>query len=796
MVKDKKHSRPTDDDIDISGLMREISERRLWFIISLIFCMSLSFLYIKFKLPVYEASASVLIQESNQPAMKVEDFLMGDLFGDQANIATEKGIIGSRSVMFQTIRELDLGVSYYNTSVLPYLPRYKKQPFIVVVDSTSVIPGWIYDKPFSLSFVNDKSFKISISTEDDSKKEFSYNAVHDFGKRIITDQFQFLVKVDPSIVRNEDYDDFEFIIHSESRQVNEYLTRLKIESPDKDATIVKLTFQDEIPQRAVDILNKLCEVYINLDIQDKTSVASLTLQFVDEQLEKTSEVVKSIEAELQEFKEENKTVNLSEESKSFLDRLNTMDVEKMKSDIELRSLNNLYNYVSSNVDMTEMAPSALGIPDPLLIELISKFQELQDKRKSLSYGVKSVTPAVRVIDQQIADTRASLLENIRNIQSNVKSTNQTLTKQLRDYESRIRQVPEIERDLLSIQRKFEVNQNIYIYLLQKKAETSIAKAAAISDNKILDQAVLSEEPVEPNKRAVLLLGLLLSGILPLSGIFLQKFFRTTVGSREELTRLTDIPVLGVVGHAKETDNLIVQHQPKSRIAEAFRSVRTNLQFFGGGNGNKIILITSSVGGEGKSFVTINLASVLAMQDYKVLIVGLDLRKPKLFQDYNISNDEGVSTYLIGNGSLNQLIKPTGVANLDMIPSGPIPPNPSELISKPEMEKMFAELSDKYDFIVVDTPPVGIVSDAFLLMKHSHINVYVVREGYSRKDYITSLNDQFHEGRFKNLCLLMNDSGFGKSYGYGYGNYGYGNGSGYYDDEDNSKGIFSKLTGKA
>ena len=796
MVKDNKHSRPTDDDIDISGLMRDISERRLWFIISLIFCMSLSFLYIKFKLPVYEASASVLIQESNQPAMKVEDFLMGDLFGDQANIATEKGIIGSRSVMFQTIRELDLGVSYYNTSVLPYLPRYKKQPFIVVVDSTSVIPGWIYDKPFSLSFVNDKSFKISISTEDDNKKEFSYNAVHDFGKRIITDQFQFFVKVDPSIVRNEDYDDFEFIIHSESRQVNEYLTRLKIESPDKDATIVKLTFQDEIPQRAVDILNKLCEVYINLDIQDKTSVASLTLQFVDEQLEKTSEVVKSIEAELQEFKEENKTVNLSEESKSFLDRLNTMDVEKMKSDIELRSLNNLYNYVSSNVDMTEMAPSALGIPDPLLIELISKFQELQDKRKSLSYGVKSVTPAVRVIDQQIADTRASLLENIRNIQSNVKSTNQTLTKQLRDYESRIRQVPEIERDLLSIQRKFEVNQNIYIYLLQKKAETSIAKAAAISDNKILDQAVLSEEPVEPNKRAVLLLGLLLSGILPLSGIFLQKFFRTTVGSREELTRLTDIPILGVVGHAKQTDNLIVQHQPKSRIAEAFRSVRTNLQFFGGGNGNKIILITSSVGGEGKSFVTINLASVLAMQDYKVLIVGLDLRKPKLFQDYNISNDEGVSTYLIGNGSLNQLIKPTGVANLDMIPSGPIPPNPSELISKPEMEKMFAELSDKYDFIVVDTPPVGIVSDAFLLMKHSHINVYVVREGYSRKEYITSLNDQFHEGRFKNLCLLMNDSGFGKSYGYGYGNYGYGNGSGYYDDEVNSKGIFSKLTGKA
>ena len=792
MQGDKIHSKSIDDEIDLSGIIKEIGERKWWFVISIILCLCFAIAYIKFTLPVYEATASVLIQESGAPTVKMEDFLAGDLFGDQANIATEKGILGSRSVMRETISQLDLQVSYFNTSVFPYLPRYKKIPFIVRIDSTSIIPKWIYDKPFALSFIDNTRYTLSISTEDESERNFNYTETHNFGVRIRSDHFQFVIDIDSSIVRNADYNDFEFIIHAETRQVNEFLTRIKIESPDKDATIVKLTFQDQIPERAMDVLNKLCEVYINLDIKDKTSVASLTLQFLDDQLASTSKEVSSIESELQGFKESNKTVNLSEESKSVLDRLNAIDVEKMKSDIELRSLNNLYNYVTSNVDMTEMAPSALGIPDPLLIELISRFQELQSRRKSLSYGVKNITPAVRVIDQQIADTRAALVENIKSIQKNVRANNQALASQMGDLESRIAQVPEIERELLAIQRKFEVNQNIYIYLLQKKAETSIAKAAAVSDNRVLDDAFLTEEPVEPNKQAIILLAVMLAGLLPLTLIFGLKFFRTTISSREELTRLTKIPILGVVGHVNKTDNLIVQHNPKSRIAESFRSVRTNLQFFGSRTGNKVILITSSVGGEGKSFVTLNMASVLAMQNYKVIIVGLDLRKPKLFQDFGISNETGVSTYLIGNAGLDTLIKPTGIENLDLIASGPVPPNPSELISKPEMGRFFDELSKIYDYIIVDTPPIGIVSDAMLIMNYSHINIFVVRENYYRKDYITALNEQFAEGKFKNLSILVNDSGYGKSYGYGYGNYGYGNGSGYYEEDQEGKGLIKKL----
>jgi tyrosine-protein kinase Etk/Wzc len=795
MDRNKLDSKSSNDDIDLSGLVREVGEKKWWFVAALFFSLAVVFIYIKISLPVYESSATVLIEESGSSSVKMEDFLAGDLFGDQANIATEKGILGSRSVMHETIKQLNLQVSYYNTSVFPYIPRYKKHPFIVQIDSSTILPSWLYDVPVLLSFVDDKHFRLTIKAEDPTGKEYSLSETYPFNEKIKNDVFSLVIKSAPDFFRNEDYNDYEFVIHSLSKEVNEYLSRLKIESPDKDATIVKLTFRDEIPERAVDVLNKLCEVYINLDIQDKTSVASLTLKFVDEQLQQTAEVVNGIEGELQGFKEKHKTVNLSEESKGFLDRLNTIDVEKMKSDIELKSLDNLLQYVTANADMTEMAPSTLGLPDPLLVELISKFQELQAKRKSLSYGVKNATPAIKVIDQQIADTRASLIENIKSIRQNIVSTNSTLNKQLNDFESRIRQVPEVERELLSIQRRFEVNQNIYIYLLQKKAETSIAKAAAISDNKILDDAFLAEEPVEPNKKAIVLLAFFAALLFPLLLIFGIKFLRTTISGREELAAMTTIPILGVVGHVNKNDNLIVQHNPKSRIAEAFRSIRTNLQFFGSGSGKKVILISSSVGGEGKSFVTINLASVFAMQDYKVIIVGLDLRKPKLFDDFNCSNDSGVSTYLIGGTKLNDLIQHTPVKNLDLIPSGPVPPNPSELISKPEMGKLFDELKEMYDYIIVDTPPLGIVSDAFLIMKNSNINIYVVRENYSKKEYINALNEQFQHGKFNNLSILVNDSGYGQSYGYGYGSYGYGNGSGYYDEDSESGkkflGIFSK-----
>ncbi|HEX5003207.1 MAG TPA: polysaccharide biosynthesis tyrosine autokinase [Bacteroidia bacterium] len=793
MIKHSKDTRIGDDEIDLSGFIKEIGQHRLLFAGMLAAGIIVALLYIRFTLPVYEASTSILIRETNKPSMNMEDFLAGDLFGDQANIATERGVLASRSVMKEAIRQLSLQVSYMNTSVVPNRPLYKKLPFIVKVDSVPEGFPMLYDVPFSISLLGNNKFSLNVEAEDDINGDYNFSGDFNFGDHIVTPRISLTLLAPPQPFDSES-NSFEFTIHSVESQVTDYLSRMKIDAPDKDATIVKVSFQDQIPIRAIDVLNTLTKVYIDLDIQDKTSVASLTLKFVDEQLDHTTKVVDDIEGQLQSFKEKNKTVNLSDESRAVLEKLNAIDVDVMKSEIELRSIDNLLSYIESNADMTQLAPSAMGLPDPLLVELISKYQELQARRNTLSYGVKNITPAIKVIDQEITETRQSLIENIKSIRQNVEATHQALKEQLAGYEHKIGKVPEIERELLSIQRQFEVNQGIYIYLLQKKAETSIAKAAAISDTKVLDAASMLDEPVAPNKKVIVGFSAFFALMLPLLFIFVRKFFKTTIGSRDELQKLTEIPVLGVVGHVAKTDNLIVQHRPKSRIAESFRSVRTNLQFFGSKSGNKVLLITSSVGGEGKSFVSINLGCVFAMQNHKVVIVGLDLRKPKLFQDFDITNETGVSSYLIGNAGLDDVIQHTNVANLDLIPSGPIPPNPGELVSKKELTDMIGELSKRYDYVLIDTPPLGIVSDAFVLMNLSHINVYVVRENFTRKEYIYQLNLLAEEGKLNNLAILLNDSDFGQSYGYSYGK-GYGNGYGYYDDDYKSKGRLNGLLSK-
>jgi tyrosine-protein kinase Etk/Wzc len=458
----------------------------------------------------------------------------------------------------------------------------------------------------------------------------------------------------------------------------------------------------------------------------------------------------------------------------------------VKNNIDITTLDNLYSYVTNNQDLTNMAPSSMGIPDPLLVELITNYQTLQAKRKGSSFGVKNDAPAVKVLDQQLTETKNALVENISSIKKRLTVMRSSIQQQLAQYEAEVKQVPEIERQFIGIQRNVEVNQNIYTYLLQKKAETSIAKATAVSDNRILDQASLAEDPVSPNKKLLAVLLVLFTGLIP-GGIILSRIlFKSKIHNREDVSRLTSVPVLGVVGHSPEKTNLAVFNRPKSAISEAFRTIRTNLQFYGLNSGNKVITITSSVGGEGKSFITLNLATVLAMQGRKVVMIGLDLRKPKLFDDLDIKNDIGASNFLVGASTLDQVIRTTKVPGLDFISAGPIPPNPAELLSKKLMSDMIDELKKRYDFIVIDTPPLGVVSDAFIIMPLSDINLYIVRQGYSRMEFIRSLDELYRDGKFQSLSIILNDSDFSRSYGYGH-TYGYIKGNEeYYEDVVPSK----------
>jgi len=784
---DKKY-RP-EDEFQIQQLFRELLQKWHYFLIAGIVFAGLAFIYIKVTLPVYQANSSILVEDSKSSASNFEDFLSSDLFGASLNLPTEIGILRSRTVIQSTIDRLNLSTQYWSlnrfpsqnwlNTVLPAQPLYPKSPLRLEVDT---FIREYKDLPFEVTIIDEKSYELEVEYDGDKLPYFYLNKKFLFGETVSTDHFKF------RLFRNEANGPlnggmYEFKVRSTNKLVAEILENLTAEPLDKEANIVKLTYQDYIPLRALDILNTIGEVYIDLEVQDKAEVASLTLKFVDEQLTNTGTTLSSTEQEMQAFKEKNKTVDLSEESRSVLQKLNQLDIERVKNNIELASLENLYNYVISNDDLTNLAPSSLGIPDPLLVELITNFQALQSKKKSISFGIKSDAPAVKILDEQIQENRASLLENIRSIQKRMLITRNSLNGQLGQYEESIKQIPEIERQLLGIKRNFEVNQNIYTFLLQKKAETSIAKATAVSDNKILDESALADEPVLPNKKIIAVLIFLLTGIVPTAIITISALTRTTVMNRDDITSVTEVPVIGVVGHSDDKNNLIVQMRPKSAIAEAFRTIRTNMQFYGSGNKCKTILITSSIGGEGKSFVTLNLATVIALQQKKVLVIGLDLRKPKLYQDFGWKNDVGASNYLVGSASLESVIRKSTIPFLDMIIAGPIPPNPAELLSRPAMGEMINALKEQYDYIVIDTPPIGVVSDAFILMPYADINMYLVRQGYSRLEFLKSLNELYKDGKIPNACILLNDSDFALSYGYGH-HYGYINGNaGYYDMQE-------------
>ncbi len=785
--------RRNDDEIDLRVLFQEIRRNWHYFLFSIILFSIGALLYIRFTLPVYEARSSVLVKDTKNTSKNIEDIFTGDLFGNTKNIATEIGILKSRSILDETIRELNLGVSYFSNSPLFKLPLYKNHPFSV--EALRVTDG-VYDEKFELTIIDSNRFKLETSISNSYLNNFSYSATHRFGEDIRNAHFTFRIDkqdVPPGVKLDDGY---VFIINSMNKMITMYQESMKAEPLNKDATIVEITVQDHIRERAEDFLNTLGKVYINRDVKDKSSVAALTLKFVDEQLADISTTLHSTEQELQKFKEEKGTVNLSEESKAYLERVTMIDADRVKAEIELESLDYLYDYVSGNKSLSQLAPASLGTPDPLLIELITQLKQLQNKKQSLQYGSSAQSPAILVIEEQISETKKALVENINNIRNRTRVTLQGINGQLLQYENNIRKIPNIERELLGIQRNFNVNENIYLYLLQKKAETGIAKATAVSDNKVLDEASVNDRPVIPSTKAVLIITSMLAFFMPLVILLLKGYLKNTVSNREDVEKLTKIPIIGVVGHLTDGERLIVARKPKSAIAEAFRSIRANLMFFGLADQHKIVMITSSVGGEGKSFSTLNLATVLSLQNHKVIIVGMDLRKPQLVQDLGISNDKGVSTYLIGKISMDEVICKTNIENLDIIPSGPVPPNPAELLAKKETKELLEKLKDRYDYIIIDTPPVGIVSDAMMLMSHADINVFILRENYSKKQYIKTINEYYTQGKVKNLCILLNDAGLNQHYGYGYGySYGY-HGYGYYDEDKRKPGLFKRLFGKA
>jgi capsular exopolysaccharide synthesis family protein len=560
------------------------------------------------------------------------------------------------------------------------------------------------------------------------------------------------------------------------------------------SSVIRLRLVGQNKARLVDYLNASVKVLSDNMLERKNLFATKTIRFIDSSLSKKSIEVVAAEKELNTFKNRNEIFDLQAEGSEIKVKLSALDLRKEAVDRQLDYYNTLETYLIGKSDYRNVpAPSVAGISEGSISASVGKIITLAEERNKLQYAYKEGTPIFADIDRQIDAIKVVLLENIKSSKGLNRQELANINRDISKYEGEIRSLPKQQQELLKIERRYNLSQGTYDLFLAKRSEASLVKAANVSDVLVIDPAKdVGVGQVGPNTKLNNVLAAMLGFALPFLYVFLLVFYDKKVHTVNDIRELSKVPILGIVGKSPIKGNLVVLDKSKSATAESFRAIRASLQFMykkQGVEGAKTVLVTSSVSGEGKTFCSINLASVFALSGKKTILVGLDLRKPKIFGDFDLDNDIGVVNYLIQDSDLKGVIQKTKFDHLDVITSGVIPPNPSELLMSDSMEVLIDELKEQYDYIVLDSPPIGLVSDSMELVRFADATIYIVRQNYTRISMFSMINEKYKRGEVANLSFVLNHFedkakyGYGYSYGdrYGYG-YGYGYGEGYHDDE--------------
>lgn len=772
---------------------------RYWyiFVISLVLALGIARYYNWYENPVFAVAAKLHVRDENVG----REGLLKALDVDPAvkNIENEIEVIRSHAILAKTLNELEFEVSYYLVGDVKVSEVYKDCPLRVTGEQLDFMA---YSVPFNFSIADSRTFEMTYEVDG---REYAYDGR--FGDTLTTTLGVIAVKrrdnFNPDHFEDPDFGkrNYRVRFNTMGRNQNSYLSRLSVGLARPQSTILQVYLEDEVPAKALDFVNKLIEVYLEDDVAQKSKASAATRSFLDDQLADITRDLESIEVNRERYKVAQGIIDLESESQMVLESIREFDEKRAINNARVAMINQLEAYVTENSDLRDLAPSALDISDPLLIRLINKLSELQGQRQIILNTGTANAPMLAPLNAEIELTRASLLENIRNSRKGLLQKDEELNEEIRSLKSRMQRIPTTERELLEIERRRRIQEGLYTFLLQKRAELSISLAAAESNTRLIDSARLYPAPVYPIPQKAYSIALLLGLLIPAGGVFLAEKLRDKITDIELLKRLTRIPVLGVVRMSTHEGALVAVEKPKSPVTEEYRNIRANLRFFAPDSESEVIMITSSVGTEGKTFTAMNLACVLASAGAKTVLVGLDLRKPRIVGDFGLSNDAGCSSYLSGNAELEDVICPSDeLENLSVVPAGPIPPNPSELIISERMDLLIEGLKARFDKVVIDTPPVGLVSDGLIISKYAAVTLFIVRYGVTRKHHVKHIEELYEKGQLSKLAIIFNavkprrtGYGYGAGYGYGYG-YGYGSEYGKYFDEDpkSGKGWLNKL----
>ena len=785
--------------LDIKELLYKILSKWYWFIICGFLGLTMSWIYNKYSVSLWQVESTILVSDaSKKPGIDnlFERFSLGSIINMQNHIE----LLKSYNLNRKAIENLGWRTSWFKKGQFIDSEFYKDEPFHVVE-----LQGWYngFGIPINIKSLSDDLFEISFSYEDiiNSKvRKIEMKQKGKLGVPFVSPKFCFTLekghgKVDVGENYYFKFNDTNSLTLSYSKSA-----KLAVSLTDKTAEILKLTVKGTQPAREVDFLNELTKVYIQFGLREKNRTSENTVEFIELQLTGIADSLRIAGQSFTNYRAENQIVDLSKEGSLVMDKVSSLESERAIAEMRLVYYQSLKKYIKDADAMKRsVAPSVIGILDPALNSMIIKLVELYNRREVLSYSVQDKNPALVMLDNEIISTRNNLSENLSNLESNAKVDLENLKKRINEVNKLAKQLPQTEQQFINYKRRFDVNNDLYTFLLTKKAEAAISRASNVADSQVIDEARLETASiVGPNRFLNLLIGLFLGLGTPLLVIILTDYFNDTIKNREEIVRATKLPIVGEIGHNRYDKEFVTIEHPRSEIAESFRGLRTNLQYILKGHVQNVIGIHSTIPGEGKSFISLNLATIIAMNDKKVLLVATDMRKPRLNALFDIDHKQtGLSTYLINRDTFNEVIRTTHIPNLSFVSSGPIPPNPSELLENGGFERFIIEAKNMFDYVIIDNAPVPVVTDGLISARYCDSNIFVIRQDYSHLTQISYIDQLSTKDMMPNVCLVINDMeihgygyrnkyGYGKyGYGrYGYGRYGYGRYggySGYYDD---------------
>jgi capsular exopolysaccharide synthesis family protein len=748
--------------------------------------------YTKFNNIKYIVSTSILVPEKSN-GLNMQELFQGALSVPKNNIYNQIEIIKSYYTINKTLSNLNWRTSWYMKDMFIFKGIYKQEPFDVQEAPNFINPQGIV---IYITPTKDNYYNVSVKGQiyqDGSIVDIKLKKTGEYGNPFISKPFNFtlLKKVNNVEIPRGKYC---FVFNDLNDVTLAYQHRLQISLKDKKSDIIECSIVGEEPERESEFLNELIKIYTEGKMDFQNEAQRRSLDFINTQLTGISDSMNTAGNKFSEFRSKNSIIDLGAEGKIVMDNLKEIETEGAKSQMQLDYFQNLLKYLNNMSDIKQLvAPSVVGIQDVSLNALVLKLGELYNRRQVISFSAKENNPTLVLIDKEINQTRNQLNENLRNLIDNAKRNINSQKERQDKINFQLNKLPQKEQQMVNIQRQFNLTSEIYTFLLQKRAETNITLASTLPDVQTIDVArAQTAAIVGLSKKVILIIGFLLGIGLPLGYILIINFFDDRIRTQKDMEKNTSIPILGNIMHSPYNSDLAIYENPKSNIAESFRVVRTNLQYMLSGSNAKIISIHSTNPGEGKSFSSINLATILAMNNKKVLLIGADLRKPRLHKIFNVSNKNGLSTYLIGMNSIEQIILPTVVENLSLIPSGPIPPNPAEILGKTEMENLLGIVRSRFDYILIDNAPTSLVTDAHILSPLADLNIFVLRYGISHMNQLEMINQYANQKTISNLAILVNDikiNSFGNTY-YKYYQYeSYQNT--YYSDEEQGKKIKHK-----